>query len=140
MIKKVSPFDVRYIITMARRFHEESGVKSKFSEKRFKATLLHCMTQGFASMTEDGFMLGIASPSFYSDDVVATEICLYVMPEKRGGMQAARLIKAFVSWADEQRASEIVAGVSVGINDPVADGLYMRLGFAKRGKVYSYPF
>lgn len=138
-MKDITEEDVAEIVLMARAFHAESGVSARFSEERFLSTLQHCMLNGFAMRTTNGFMLGAVFPDFYTEELTASEICLYTTPNKRGGIQAARMVNTFKQWAKDTGAYKITAGVSAGINDHVAQGLYNRLGFVQNGVVFHFP-
>ena len=82
-----------------------------------------------------GAILGYCMEATFSRELIAGEVGVYVLPEKRGGFAAKRLIEAFEAWAIERGAREITLGVTVGIND-VADRLYPALGFRRMGGLY----
>ena len=79
-------------------------------------------------------MLGMLVPSWFGRDWTASDLALYLTPEHRGGTTAARLVKAFVTWAQAAGAKQIRPGVSTG--QPGALNLYAGLGFTPVGQLF----
>jgi GNAT superfamily N-acetyltransferase len=97
----------------------------------------------FLAEDEDGiygFMAAVTCPYFFSNQhKYAQEICFYIDQRKRGGMAAVRLIKALEEWATALGCLEVSASVQVGISDELAQALYRRLGYHKRGTALIKP-
>ena len=81
-----------------------------------------------------GGMAGTVTQSWFGNDMVANDLALFIHPDHRGGMLAARLIKTFVKWARLAGAKQIRPGVISGCE--VAAKLYERLGFRKCGATF----
>ena len=87
-----------------------------------------------------GMMVGTCVPHFFGSDKVATELLLYIDPEHRGGLAAARMIKSFVRWAQAQDAKEILVGSSTGIHPRKTGAIYKALGFSEVGPILKKRF
>ena len=64
----------------------------------------------------EGGMVGAASEHWACDALVAFDIALFVLPDRRGGIAAARLLKAFAAWCKEQGAVIATAGISTQVH------------------------
>jgi len=82
-----------------------------------------------------GAMLGYAGNSFFGDDILGSEIGLFVFPEHRGSLAAVRLVQDFEKWCKEQGCAEINVGSSVQVATDTVEKLYNKLGFVTRGFV-----
>lgn len=85
-----------------------------------------------------GALVGMAVPSFFGRDLVANDLGLFVAPAHRHGLVAARLIRAFVAWAEARGAKQVRPGVSTG--HPGAERLLEALGFARVGAAFCKTF
>ena len=100
---------------------------------------------------EDNKTVGIGAfmchPHYWCDVMIASDLMVYVIPERRGSTAAYRLIKAYEKWAVEFGASEITLGISSGINVERTSKFYQTLGFEceavmfkkERANVFSKP-
>jgi len=98
----------------------------------------------FIAVAEDsdgqiiGFMIAAMVPYIFSFKArYASDLAVYVIPEKRGTSAAIRLVKAFEEWADTQNAAEKKLGVSTAINIERAHGFYTKLGYNQVGGLYT---
>ena len=71
-------------------------------------------------------------PPFCKADI-ATDLLLYVHPEKRNCSMAVRLIKGYERWARYQNLSGIQIGVTTNINPERTAKFYNRLGYSYSG-------
>lgn len=78
-------------------------------------------------------MLGYIGQPWYAPVTEAYEMVLYIDEAFRGGMKAARLVKAFCTEARDKGAHCVLVGASAGISDERALGLYRALGFKPFG-------
>lgn len=65
----------------------------------------------------------------------ATDFFLYVDPSRRGGLAAARCIKAAEEWAKEAGIDEICFGVTADINNEAAERFYSGFGYKPSGRM-----
>jgi GNAT superfamily N-acetyltransferase len=90
-----------------------------------------------------GAMLGFISEYYFSRDVFAADLYLYVAPECRrglmGGTIARRLFERYRDWAMARGVREVRTGVSTGIAIEAAHRLYLALGMTHIGGLYSLP-
>lgn len=70
---------------------------------------------------------------WYSPDIRACELLLYVLPEKRKTSAALRLIKAWESLARGRGAKAMSVGSSTGYRTETVMKLYERQGYAPSG-------
>jgi GNAT superfamily N-acetyltransferase len=124
--------------------HEESGFRgSEYSEARlrdFAQTVLNNPMMFCAVDDRDGeivgFFLGMLSPMWWGSDFMASDLILYVAPDKRGAASGVRLVKAFEEWARRQGVKEVRLGVSTEIAPERTAALYERLGFRQIGTIH----
>lgn len=82
-----------------------------------------------------GWLNGLIVTYEWSPFLFAAQRILYVAPEARGGMTAARLLRGYVAWAEANGAKRQLAGIGNGLPLKV-DDLYRRLGFRPIGGQY----
>ena len=75
-----------------------------------------------------GGMMGCVTESFFGNDVIASDMGLYVYPEYRGGMASVRLVRAFEDWAKSKGVNEINIGQTTGIHMARTSQLYEKMG------------
>ena len=136
---KIEPFIIDHIediLDMAKQLHRESPhyCKFPFSIEKTSKIAQHVINMGGGFMaTLDGMPIGMAAgilaEHFFSYEMYATDITIYVKPEHRGGTAAIRLIKALEKWAFDNGAKEVILGVSTQISSPRTVCLYERLGY-----------
>jgi hypothetical protein len=68
------------------------------------------------------------APHWFSDDLVASEFGVFLLPEHRGGTAVVRLIREFIRWAQEKGAKMIQIGVSTGVKTGETAALYKAIG------------
>ena len=83
-----------------------------------------------------GFGAFSVNPSFFGHDLTATDLLLYVIPEKRGSTVAMRILKEYEKWAISQNVTEISLGISTGINVENTGKFYEMLGYRKESILY----
>lgn len=82
-----------------------------------------------------GFLVGYINEHYFSDDLVAEDMLLFVPMSKRGGKAAIRLVRAYEQWAKDNGAKRICLGVTTEINTDQTVGLYKKLGYEPYGIV-----
>ena len=138
MIELYQPKMLHEAIKLAKNMIAESAFSRRhFNPEKF-AKVLESPDVFFAFYrnahgTVIGGFMGAVTYSFFGDDVIASDFALYIEPEHRGGMSAARLVKAFEDWAINLGAKEIYIGQSTGVEPERTVQFYERLGYEKVG-------
>lgn len=137
-IRPAKTSDIPALLDIGEAMHAESPRYSRltFSRTVLTETLANVVERpwGFAWVKDgaggriDAVMIGLVAQHWCSTDRTASDLALYVRPECRGGTAAPRLIREFVRWAKEQGAAFAAVGVTAGINEAQAVGLYTKLG------------
>lgn len=134
--------DLPAICVLGRAMHQESTfAPMDYDLERVKETLGELMNKSqFVVVAEGtngeviGGMAGMVTQSWFGNDMVANDLALFVHPDHRGGMLAARLIRVFVKWARLAGAKQIRPGVMTG--SEAAQALYEKLGFRRCGATF----
>ena len=140
--------DIPAFVEMARTFHELTRFRAyDYNPERAAANLqavienprgTHCF---FVAVDEVGMsvggLIGCVESHFFSDKLVASVIHFDVLPEKRMGGAALKLLTAFKKWAENRDAFEISAGVNSGTDLDRMDSFLRKLGFQMTGGNYS---
>ena len=88
---------------------------------------------------EEGQVVGMLAANvretWFGPESFASEELFYVIPEYRGTRAAFLLMKAFMSWAEEQGFKHVRAGVATG-GAPGAERLYEHFGMHRMGGNY----
>jgi len=125
--------------------HEETGYR-KFALNREKAEAfvrrVMDWEDGFVGVAEIeglvvGVIVGAIQPFWFSDELEASELLLYVAPSSRGGFVGKRVVELFETWSVARGCSRVVVGISSG---DVGDrkGRFMeRIGFESIGGLYA---
>lgn len=137
--------DLTRLVELGRAMHAESP---RFSKLRFSAPKLAeqlcgliVSPSGFMKVVErDGVIIGglagAISEHWCSADKVAFDMALFVSPDKRGGMAAAKLVDAFKTWAAGKGAVLTVLGISTGVKTEETAGLYRAIGLKQFGYLF----
>jgi GNAT superfamily N-acetyltransferase len=80
-----------------------------------------------------GFFMGIVQPMWFSEKKYGFDLALYIVPKSRGGTSAARLVKEFEKFCQQQGCSEINLSSSAEISTDLAHRLYLGLGYQDCG-------
>lgn len=140
--------DIPAFVEMARTFHSLTRFREyDYNPERVAANLgavienprgTHCF---FVAEDSDGKpvggLIGCVESHFFSDRLVASLIHYDVLPEKRMGGAALKLLTAFKKWAENRGAFEISAGVNSGTDLDRMDSFLRKLGFQLTGGNYS---
>ena len=142
MIRAATFDDIPALLALGERMHAESPRFSQlaFCRDQLARTLggvlgnpLGLLCVGDVGGAVGGVMLALAYQHWCSSDIVASELALYVEPEHRGTLMAARLIKRYRQWAAEVGAKHITAGVSTGVHVEETARLYEAMGMRRFG-------
>lgn len=137
MLRPIQTGDIGLIIEMLHALREESPtyIKVEPDEQYVRDNLTSMIEQpvfiGYIDVDLRGFMFGIASRTWYDSELNAHELLLYILPEYRGGLLAARLIKQFELHAKSLDCVHVRAGTSTLVNTESVLRLYERLGYTR---------
>lgn len=82
-----------------------------------------------------GFMFGSVSEAYFSHDRIARDYAMFVKNDKRGGIAAVRMLKAYESLAAKKGAVLSFLGTTTGVDAQRTLDLYNRLGYQQIGGV-----
>lgn len=83
-----------------------------------------------------GGITAMVSPVFFSFDVLAEDIFLYVTPKHRTLARVDALIEAYKEWARLHKATIISASQTSGVKEDKMAILLARRGFERIGSLY----
>ena len=140
MIRQATLDDIPAIISLGFDMRNESRYRALgYNYAKTAETLAIFIKKDFGFVVVDdqlrGFMIAICQPAWFSDDLVASEYCLYVAPEHRGGSLGVRLIKSYKEWAQGMGAKLVDAGISTTIHPDRTKKIYEAAGFQAIGSV-----
>jgi len=143
MIRAAARQDLDAIVALGKRMHSESPRYQRlvFDEAKVYAMFLNAMDDAryflLVSETADGEITGgfagFAAEHWCSRDTVAQDLALFVQPDRRGGLAAAQMVKAFAAWAKERGCKQIVLGISTGVRVEETAQLFCALGLKQFG-------
>lgn len=82
-----------------------------------------------------GGMIGFVSAQYFSSDLAAKELAIYIEPKSRGGMAAVRLVRDFEEWTIDKGVKEIYLGQSTGVEIEKTRKWFEALGYSVCGFV-----
>lgn len=85
-----------------------------------------------------GGFIGAVEPHWFGDDLQAYDLALFILPEKREGLTAVRLIKEYIRQAKEQGASQISIANSTGFEPDRVKRLFEFCMFSHVGYVMEH--
>ena len=147
MIRPAIPADIPRMVELGRVMHGESPVfcRLAFDADKLAATISNVIASqsGFAYVSEHdgtviGGMLAMVTPHWFSHDLVACDMALFIDPEYRGGMSAVRLLSAYAQWAQGTGAVLVQMGLMTGVNVDKTETLMRRLGWHRSGVVMEF--
>lgn len=86
-----------------------------------------------------GGLIGCLEQHIFSDRPIANIVHFDVLPEKRMGGAALRLLTAFRKWAENRGVLELCAGVNSGEDLDKLDRFFKKLGYTAVGGNYAMP-
>ena len=114
----------------------------RFDAGRLTKTLAAAIESphGFAWVSErDGLVVGgliaMLTPHWFSPDLTACDLALFMLPEHRGTMAPTRLLNAYAAWAHDRGAKQILLGLMTGVHVEQTQALCERLGWRRAGVV-----
>lgn len=140
MLRDATLHDIARLVELGEAMHAESPTwrRLNFSHAKLAASVEAAILHGFARVVDDcgevvGGMLALAIPHWFSDDLVACDMALFIDPAHRGGMAAVRLLNAYAQWARDSGATLVHFGVTTGVHNESTMALCERLGWRQVG-------
>lgn len=137
LVRQANLGDLYQLMDIAEAMHHESPRYSalEFSKEKMQALYIKLIEQDNCLMLvadKDGEVVGglggAISEGWFTTDLIASEFGVFLIPEHRGGITAARMIKQFIDWAKWNGAKMINLGISTGIHTEETAKLYRSLG------------
>lgn len=142
-VRAATPVDIPALVALGLQMHGEGRYRDvPFEPGRVAEALGAAMRLGIVLVAErQGEIVGgvalIVTPYFFSSQLVASDLALFVSTGARGGPAAIKLVQTATDAAMRMGCREVVFSSSVGVN-PERFGKFMtHLGFTQRGGVYS---
>lgn len=138
MLERYRPEMFDTVNALAKRMHDEGTFKGNgWNPEKLRIILAQPNTVCILIRDEDGAyyggIIGAVFEHFFSDDLVAGDMGLFIVPEKRGASAAVKLIRAFEDWARSVGAKEVHLGQTTGVEIDRTRKLYESLGYTVVG-------
>lgn len=134
--------DMSTMMKLGRLMHSESPRfrKISFSEEKCEQTFNTLLPGGGIFVAEcgeemAGMFIGMAHEHYFSYEMTASDLLLYVQPKFRRTSAATRLVKAFETWAFNQGIGVISLSCNTGIKPMETIKWLGRMGFEFNGGV-----
>lgn len=136
-IRTATHDDIGALLDIASAMHAESPRFSRlsFSTAKMMQLFLNLIESdaGLLLVAEQGGNItggfaGMVAPHWFSDDLVASDFGVFILPEYRGGMAAVRMVRAYIAWAKKRSAKLIQLGISTGVMTGETVELYRAIG------------
>lgn len=144
MIRPAATADIPQLVALGEAMHAES----RYARFPWNARKV-CGLMDWLIANDDGLLLvaerdgeivggflGMAADHWAVDMRVATDFALYVVPDRRGGMAAVRLLRAYKAWVAERAVDEANLGITTGVKVEATSRLYQAEGFMPAGHLF----
>lgn len=142
--------DLPEMIRMGQAFHAESAYRwLPFEVEKLAGVADRVIRQGngYAALASDaegaepwGLVVGVLNEYWFCRARFASDLCLYVAPERRRSWASVQAISAFISgfrsWAKMHGAVEVRFAVSSGIHTDAAGKMLERTHLSRYGLLY----
>lgn len=140
--------DVPVLLLLAAKMHGEAPAYRdfEFDTHRVDGLLRRLITGAGCLLVSEvngrvvGGIAGICTEHWFSPEKVAVDLALFIDPEYRNGMSAARLVDGFIQWAKLAGAKRVTLGVTTGVHPQATGRLYQACGLHGTGELYSRDF
>ena len=143
--REARPEDLGSVMELCWQMHEETAYR-KFALNREKAEsfvrYVLDWDDGFVGVAGiEGWVVGVIvgaiQPFWFSDELEASELLLYIAPSSRGGFVGKRVVELFETWSVARGCSRVVVGVSGGVDSDRRGRFMERIGFDSIGGLYA---
>lgn len=144
MIRPATHDDIDRLVILGEEMHVESRfARLPLDVDKVRALFAHLIESpdGLLIVAEkDGEVIGgfagYVAEHYFARTKVASDFGLFISRQYRGGMTAARLLKAYATWAKERGAVMIQAGITTGVHVEESTRLYRAVGFSQVGTLF----
>jgi len=144
IVRKIKDIDIPALMKLGMEMHEEGAFRiSKFSAEKVNEVLSFCLVSDrfLCLVAEDneeiiGLYIAVLTQDWFSEDLVAKDMALYITPSYRTKGLAQLLVKEYLTWAEENKAISIGAGTNSGVNSEGVKRLYEGFGFNTVGYIF----
>ena len=139
MIRPLLKQDVPQIVGLATVMAAETGHRLHADRTQYILNDIIELNTVFAQgrVEDDGrctsMFIGETSEHPFFDALFAQELAIYTHPDRRGSLDAARLVKAFTAWATEKDVDYIKVEITAGVDNERAAQLFEKFGYSKGG-------
>lgn len=146
MIRPATIDDLPALMRLAIEMHRESRFRDwSFDEGKVGTLFLRLIqdADSFVWVAADsagrafGAMVGCVFEHWFSTERCAQDFGLFVMPDRRGGLAAFRLVRRYIAWAAERGAREVDLGVNTGVTPEATGRLLECAGLRRVATLYS---
>jgi hypothetical protein len=144
-VRSATEADIDEMVEMLRIQHAASSLRDvSFHEPKVRALFRHaiaapdhaCLVYARAEDGLAGMMIGFVTQHFFSLETIASDLFVFVRPEARGSIAAARLWLAFRDWAQKSGARTLRAGTIGGEMPERTRRFYTGLELTEVGSIY----
>jgi GNAT superfamily N-acetyltransferase len=137
--------DLDVLMDIGEAMHKESPRFSRMSYSQAKVLqtfidLINADCGLLVVAEQDGEIIGgiaaMVAPHWFSHDLMASDLALFILPEHRGGMTAVRLIKHYIGWAGEKGAVITQMGISTGVHAEATAAMFSAVGLKQFGYLF----
>lgn len=148
-IRNATADDLDVLLTLGALMHAESielypPVEREHARKSLDVAI--AMPNNFLIvLAEDdgepiGMMTAIAGPYSFSSRLRAASDLLFVIPERRGGTAAMRLVRWFKNWGDSVGADSATLSVATGVSPERTGRFFELMGFRSMQMTYRMDY
>lgn len=144
-IRSANIEDVDWLVELGAQMHAESAYGFlPYDQEKVRRMITsyiddpstYCVLAAEHEQSIVGMLCGYLIDYFFCEEIVASDVAIYVDSGFRGSSAAPRLIRAFREWAVARGAREVCLGVSTGFEVERTGAFYERLGFTRVGGIY----
>ena len=135
--------DIPFLLIMGNNMHKESRYAIyPFDDLKGARMLRELIVsrQGIVLMTDNAFLMGRVAEYFFGPTLYAYEYVLYVEPSARGGMDAVKLVKAYIVRAQILGAEDVHIENTTLVNTARSETFFLRMGFKRIGGNFVMEF
>ena len=144
-VREATEEDLPRLLELMGDFHRASTqVRMPLNVPKVEAMLRECIRQpmlgawvwGPEGSGVQGFYLGRVNDWWFTDELVAFDIAVFIDEAHRGSGAAGTLFETFKAWAKERGAATVFPGISTGVGLERAARFYEGHGMRKIGYVF----